>query len=224
MNNASQTAATAQSPLSRCPKKNPRAARVFLLKQLEEYYGGGPPADAVEAICTLGMCRKQDAVRWPPIQAAYVFTNGSWLLLLPWHPVDTAKWSRQIKAENSVAGKGSRCLDVGCGKGDFLKGLDFIPTKKSSPWISTSRRSLNSQQDFMVIAARWMRRWQPDLSSTGNFPSSLRFIVWACGSAGGFVRRCCRPLPRRTFVHTATNIADVFEADWFDISTILRTT
>jgi len=147
---------------------------------------------------------------------------GQWVcLLLPWHPVGIRRSESQIKAKIASLQK-VQVLDVGCGKGDFLKGLD-LSRRKSSPWISTSRGRSMSPARISCYCGTWMRPGSR-IYRAREFPIVTSFhCLEHVDQPVAFVRSLLQAVaPGGRLVHQQPYSPMSFEADWFDILNILR--
>ena len=130
MNTAGEKTA-AHSPLSAAPPKKIRdLPEQFLLEQLELQYQTKPPPQIVEGDYSLWECaetRLQFA--WPMRPGGIAFYE--WVSQFPsYYPGlrwEYKKVNELLKAENP--GRNFKVLDAGCGRGDFLRGLDFVPNE-----------------------------------------------------------------------------------------------
>lgn len=224
MNNASQSSeAAAPSPLSaRPPKKIRDLPRTFLLEQLELYYGQRPPAEVVECDYALWECAETGLqFAWPNEPGSlrfYEWVSGfaSYYPGVRW---EYGEVSRLLAAE--PGGKdGFKLLDVGCGKGDFLQGLDFIPTGRrfaldlNEPAIVECRRlgfqAFCGTMDS-ALAAGFIRK--------GEFPVVTSFhCLEHVDQPVEFVRSLMAAVAPggRLFISTPYSPMS-FESDWFDI-------
>jgi len=137
-----------RSPLSALPPIKIRdLPKQFLLEQLELQYHSKPPSNIVETDYALWECAETGLqFAWPMLPGNVAFYEwvsqfSSYYPGLRW---EYKKVSELLKTEN--IGKNFKLLDAGCGKGDFLLGLDFIPNEKkialdlNAPAIEECRR------------------------------------------------------------------------------------
>lgn len=122
----------AKSPLSALsPAKIRDLPRSFLLEQLEIYYAAKPPPGIVECDYALWQCAETGLqFAWPPLPgnaAFYEWLSGfeSYYPGIRW---EYGQVRRLIKPEKTTSIL--KVLDVGCGKGDFLRSIDFLSGKQ----------------------------------------------------------------------------------------------
>ena len=165
MNMNREETTTARSPLSAlAPEQIRGLPRTFLLEQLELYYETKPPGQIVECDYSLWRCVETGLeFCWPMLPgntAFYEWVSG----FETYYP--GIRWEyrgspRRLERENFPDGKSFKVLDVGCGKGDFLRSLDWIPANANLRWISTNRRSKPVvNRVFRRVAGRSRRRWK----------------------------------------------------------------
>ncbi len=120
-----------KSPLSDLPPAKIRdLPKSFLMEQLEIYYAAKPPPGIVECDYSLWQCVETGLqFAWPPLPGNSIFYE--WLSgFESYYP--GVRWEygqvrRLVESEKSALGKAFKVLDVGCGKGDFLRSLDAMP-------------------------------------------------------------------------------------------------
>ena len=133
MKTTSEETTAARSPLSVSPPEKIRALpKTFLLEQLERFYGAKPPDRIVECDYSLWQCAETGLQFCWPLHpgspAFYEWVSGfeSYYPGLRWE-YDEVR--RRLEMGKPPAGKPFKVLDAGCGKGDFLRGLDAIPNE-----------------------------------------------------------------------------------------------
>lgn len=121
------------SPLSPLPPRKIRdLPKAYLLEKLGAYYNAPPPPMAVETDYSLWECAETKLqFSWPMAPGntgfyEWVSRFDSYYPGVRWEYGQTA---RRLKNLNCHA-PGFKVLDVGSGKGDFLKMLDFPPPQK----------------------------------------------------------------------------------------------
>jgi len=100
----------------------------FLLDQLELQYQAKPPPQAVEADYALWQCAEtglQFAAPMLPGNAVFYEWLGGFESYYPGERWEYRKVRSILETKKHLNGK-SKVLDVGCGKGDFLRSLDFL--------------------------------------------------------------------------------------------------
>src|SRR5581483_8656792 len=119
-----------RSPLSdRAPVRVRDLPKPFLLERLEEYYGEKPPPELVATDYALWRCAETGLeFAWPMQPGSARFYE--WISRFPsYYP--GIRWEyNQVMEVLKVSGKTPpadfRILDVGCGTGDFLRGLNGL--------------------------------------------------------------------------------------------------
>jgi len=124
--------AVVRSPLSAAPPVKIRdLPRDFLLAQLELQYQAKPPQQAVETDYSLWQCAETGLqFAWPMLPGNAVFYEwvSSFASYYPGGRWEYKKVRSILETEKFRDGK-SKVLDAGCGKGDFLRTLDFVPNE-----------------------------------------------------------------------------------------------
>ncbi|MEI6197697.1 MAG: class I SAM-dependent methyltransferase [Verrucomicrobiota bacterium] len=224
MKSESQSLESARSPLSALPPRKIRdLPRSFLLDQLEQYYGARPPAQAVEGDYALWECAETALqFAWPPRPGNLRFYE--WVSGFPsYYP--GVRWEygevrRLLAAETAAAGKSFQLLDVGCGKGDFLHSLDFLPKEKrfaldlNEPAIVQCR-----QQGFPAFCGTMETALAAGYLRAGEFPAVTSFhCLEHVDQPVAFVRSLMAAVTPggRLFISTPYSPMS-FESEWFDI-------
>ena len=118
------------SPLSPLPPRKIRELpRAFLLEKLGVYYQTNPPPTVVETDYSLWECAEtklQFSQPMMPGNARFYEWVSSFESYYPGVRWEYGQAAGRIRDLNYGA-PGFKVLDVGSGKGDFLKGLDFLP-------------------------------------------------------------------------------------------------
>jgi 2-polyprenyl-3-methyl-5-hydroxy-6-metoxy-1,4-benzoquinol methylase len=137
-----------RSPLSPSPPQKVRdLPRDFILEQLAVYYKSQPPPQAVECDYSLWRCVETGLeFAWPMLPGNAVFYKwiSSFASYYPVKRWEYPQMSRLIEHPHS-ADQSLNVLDVGCGNGDFLLGLNIPPQNKfaldmNQPAIEECRR------------------------------------------------------------------------------------
>jgi SAM-dependent methyltransferase len=219
----SQNHKAAQSPLSPSPPKKIRdLPRTFLLNELEKYYGTRPPAEAVECDYALWECMETGLqFAWPSVPGSlrfYEWVSG----FVSYYP--GVRWDygevRRLLESEKTAGKTFKLLDVGCGKGDFLQGLDFVPNQNkfaldlNEPAVAACRRlgfqAFCGTMETALTAGFLRAREFPVVTSfhcLEHVDQPVEFVrsLMAAVAPGG-----------RLFISTPYSPMS-FEPEWFDI-------
>ncbi len=224
MNNASQSSEAAPSPLSVLPPKKIRdLPRTFLLDQLELYYGARPPAGAVECDYALWECAETGLqFAWPPKPGSLPFYEwvSQFASYYPGIRWEYGEVRRLLASEQKATGKNFKLLDVGCGKGDFLQGLDFIPNQNkfaldlNEPAVAECRR-----QGFQAFCGTMDTALAAGFLRAGEFPVVTSFhCLEHVDQPVEFVRSLLAAVAPggRLFISTPYSPMS-FEPEWFDI-------
>jgi SAM-dependent methyltransferase len=132
MKTTSEETTVVRSPLSALPPVKVRdLPRDFLLGELELQYQTRPPPQAVEMDYSLWQCVETGLqFAWPMLPGNAVFYEwaSSFESYYPGGRWEYGKVRSILKTDKLLNGK-SKVLDAGCGKGDFLQRLDFVPNE-----------------------------------------------------------------------------------------------
>jgi 2-polyprenyl-3-methyl-5-hydroxy-6-metoxy-1,4-benzoquinol methylase len=132
MKTATEENAFARSPLSALPPIKIRdLPKDFLLAQLELQYQAKPPLQAVETDYSLWQCAETGLqFAWPMLPGNAVFYEwvSGFESYYPGGRWEYKKVRSILETEKSPDEK-IKVLDAGCGKGDFLRTLDFVPNE-----------------------------------------------------------------------------------------------
>jgi SAM-dependent methyltransferase len=223
MKNTSLNLEAARSPLSQLPPKKIRdLSQTFLLDQLEDYYDTRPPAEVVECDYALWECAETGLqFAWPPLPGNLCFYE--WVSSFPsYYP--GIRWEygevhRLLASEKSL-GKNFRLLDVGCGKGDFLRGLDFIPNEnKFALDLNEPAVVQCQQQGFQAFCGTMDAALAAGFLRAGEFPVVTSFhCLEHVDQPVEFVRSLIGVVKPggRLFISTPYSPMS-FESEWFDI-------
>ncbi|HKQ25457.1 MAG TPA: class I SAM-dependent methyltransferase [Burkholderiales bacterium] len=197
--------------------------RTFILEQLELYYRASPPARAVEADYSIWQCSETGLeFAWPmsPGNASFYEWVSSFASYYP-----EARWEhgevRRFLEGRQRDGPGfSKVLDVGCGKGNFLRTLDFIPSDQrfgldlNEPGVEACRR-----QGFRAFCGTIDAALRANFVGAAEFPVVTSFhCLEHVDKPVEFVRSLAELTAAggRMFVSTPYSPMS-FEADWFDV-------
>lgn len=216
--------ATVKSPLSDQPPAHVRdLPRAFILEQLRSYYGTTPPDEAVESDYALWRCAETGLeFAWPMLPGNARFYN--WISQFEsYYP--TARWEYQgaqsfIKTANAATGQELKILDVGCGTGDFLRALDFLPAERkyavdmNEPAI-TACRALGFHAHCGTLEEVTRRGFV----RPGEIPWVTSFhCLEHVADPVGFVRSLVNTAGAGGCVLISTPYSPMsFESEWFDI-------
>lgn len=211
-----------KSPLSeKAPQKIRDLPRDFLLQHLEMYYGKKPPAEAVECDYSLWRCSETGLeFAWPlkPGNACFY----EWISRFEsYYPGVRWEYGEVRRVIESLGGADKpKVLDVGCGKGDFLRGLDGVPVGSkyaldmNDPAVKTCRelgfQSFCGTVETATAAGFLIKEQFPVVTAfhcLEHVDDPLKFVSSLLGvvAPGG-----------RLFLSTPYSPMS-FEADWFDV-------
>ena len=205
------------------PRKIRDLPKAFILSQLESYYGVRPPADAVEEDYSLWECVETGLqFAWPMVPGNSVFY--AWLAgfesYYPGVRWEYGEVKRLLESEGTGRGKDFTLMDVGCGKGDFLRGLPFIPADRkvaldfNEPAVEACRR-----QGFQSFCGTIETALAGGHLSPAQFPVVTAFhCLEHVTDPVGFVRSLVKVTKPGGRVFLSTPYSPMsFESDWFDI-------
>lgn len=211
------------SPLSQLPPQKIRdLPREFLLDRLGEYFHAAPPGEIVETSYSLWRCAETGLEYCdPPLpgNAAFYEWVSSFASYYPGFRWEYGEVAGRLKA-NDFSAAGFKVLDVGCGRGDFLRSLDFLPAQKkfaldlNEPAICACR-----EQGFPAFCGTVETAIASGFLKPGEFPVVTSFhCLEHVGDPVGFVRELLRATARggRLFLSTPYSPMS-FEHDWFDV-------
>ncbi len=121
------------SPLSARPAKKVRElSQAFILDQLERYYGETPPSEIVAGDYSIWECSETGLQFAQPMRggsAGFYQWVSRFESYYPGQRWEYHEVARMIEPLHASHPKVFKLLDVGAGKGDFLAGLNSIPTE-----------------------------------------------------------------------------------------------
>jgi SAM-dependent methyltransferase len=224
MKNASQSLEAARSPLSQSsPKKILDLPKKFLLEQLELYYKTRPPEEVVETDYALWECAETGLqFAWPAVPGSlrfYEWVSGftSYYPGVRW---EYGEVRRLLESEKTATGKPIKLLDVGCGKGDFLQSLDFIPNENkfaldlNEPAISACQRL-----GFQAFCGTMEAALAAGFLKAGEFPVVTSFhCLEHVGQPVEFIRALMGAVAPGGRLLISTPYSPMsWEPEWFDI-------
>ena len=223
MNLNAEPIVASKSPLSALPPKKVRELpKAFILEQLELYYGKRPPEAVVETDYSLWRCAETDLeYAWPMRPGSIGFYE--WVSQFEsYYP--GMRWEyrevRRIIASGHPFGAQLKVLDVGCGKGDFLRGLDGIAPRcryaldLNEPAVRACR-----ERGFQAFCGTVETAFESGFLRPSEFPVVTSFhCLEHVDQPVDFVRSLARVMAPggRLFISTPFSPMS-FEADWFDI-------
>jgi 2-polyprenyl-3-methyl-5-hydroxy-6-metoxy-1,4-benzoquinol methylase len=223
MNDNREETNTVHSPLSALPPKQIRLlSKNFLREQLETYYDARPPESAVESDYSLWECVEtglqfaEPALPGNVVFYEWVSSFASYYPGIRWEYGEVA---RIIQTAN-FSPANFKVLDVGCGKGDFLRLMDFLPASQkfaldlNEPAIRACR-----EQGFNAFCGTVEAAITAGFLKGGEFPVVTSFhCLEHVSQPVEFVRELLRATAPggRLFLSTPYSPMS-FEHDWFDV-------
>jgi 2-polyprenyl-3-methyl-5-hydroxy-6-metoxy-1,4-benzoquinol methylase len=224
MKTADPNLEAARSPWSRLPPKKIRdLPKKFLLEQLELYYKATPPEQVVKTDYALWECAETGLqFAWPTLPGNldfYEWVSGfaSYYPGIRW---EYGEVRRLLESGKNATVENFKLLDVGCGKGDFLRGLDFIPDKNkfaldlNEPAVAECRR-----EGFQAFCGTMDTALAAGFLHAGEFPIVTSFhCLEHVDQPVEFVRSLMAAVAPggRLFISTPYSPMS-FESGWFDI-------
>jgi SAM-dependent methyltransferase len=215
--------ASARSPLSALPPKKIRELpKAFLLSQLERYYQTQPPAQIVEQDYSLWECTETGLqFAWPmrPANTAFYEWVSRFASYYPGLRWEYGAVARRLASAN-VANPDFKVLDVGCGKGDFLRALDFLPAqKKFALDLNESAIRGCHAQGFNAFCGTVEAALAAGFLRPGGFPVVTSFhCLEHAGQPVEFVRELLRVTAPGGNLFLSTPYSPMsFERDQFDV-------
>ena len=213
----------AQSPLSRLPPKKIRdLPKKFLLEQLELYYKTRPSEEVVETDYVLWQCAETGLqFAWPPVPGNLCFYEwvSSFVSYYPGIRWEYGELHRLLESGKAL-GKQFKLLDVGCGKGDFLQGVDFLPNgNKFALDLNESAITECRRQGFHAFCGTMETALAAGFLHSGEFPVVTSFhCLEHVDRPVEFVRSLMAAVAPggRLFISTPYSPMS-FESEWFDI-------
>jgi SAM-dependent methyltransferase len=212
-----------QSPLSlKQPQKVRDLPREFLLANLGDYFKTSPPSGIVETGYALWRCAETGLEFCdPPLPGNTPFYEwvSSFSSYYPGFRWEYGEVARVLKSEG-VSAQDFRVLDVGCGKGDFLRALDFLPARRkfaldlNEPAIRACR-----EQGFNACCGTVETAINAGFLKPGEFPVVTSFhCLEHVSQPVEFVRELLRATAPggRLFLSTPYSPMS-FESEWFDV-------
>jgi SAM-dependent methyltransferase len=211
------------SSLSQLPPRKIRdLTREFLLAKLADYFHAPPTGEIVETDYSLWRCMETGLEFCdPPLPgntAFYEWVSG-FASYYPGFRWEYAEVARILKSEN-IATPDLKVLDAGCGKGDFLRALDFLPAQKkfaldlNEPAIRACRA-----QGFNALCGTVEPAIAAGFLKPGDFPVVTSFhCLEHVSQPVEFVRELLRATAPGGKLFLSTPYSPMsFERDWFDV-------
>jgi 2-polyprenyl-3-methyl-5-hydroxy-6-metoxy-1,4-benzoquinol methylase len=211
------------SPLSEKPPQKVRElSRDFLLAKLGDYFHTPPPDGIVETGYSLWRCAETGLEFCEPPRpgnAAFYEWVSSFASYYPGFRWEYGEVARMLKA-GGFSAPDFKVLDVGCGKGDFLRALDFLPAQKkyaldlNEPAIRACQK-----QGFNAFCGTATTAIAAGFLKPGGFPVVTSFhCLEHVSQPVGFVRELLRATAPGGKLFLSTPYSPMsFERDWFDV-------
>jgi SAM-dependent methyltransferase len=211
-----------RSPLSPSSQKIRDLPRDFLLAMLGDYFHAPPPAGIVETDYALWRCAETGLEFCdPPLSgnAAFYEWVGSFDSYYPGFRWEYGQVTRLLESEN-ISAPDLKVLDVGCGKGDFLRSLDFLPAQKkfaldlNEPAVRACRG-----QGFNAFCGTVETAIAAGFLKPGEFPVVTSFhCLEHVSEPVEFVRELLRATAPGGKLFLSTPYSPMsFESEWFDV-------
>ena len=212
-----------QSPLSQQPpQKIHDLPRDFLFTQLAGYFHAPPPVGIIEANYSLWRCIETGFEFCdPPLpgNAAFYEWVSGFASYYPGFRWEYGEVARMLKSGN-FSTPDFKVLDVGCGKGDFLRALDFLPPqKKSALDVNKPAVRVCREQGFNAFCGTVETAIASGFLKPAEFPVVTSFhCLEHVSHPVEFVRELLRATASGGKLYLSTPYSPMsFERDWFDI-------
>ena len=212
-----------QSPLSQQPPQKIRdLPRELILAKLADYFHTPPAGEIVETDYSLWRCAETGLeFCHPPLPGNEAFYKwvSSFASYYPGFRWEYGEVAQMLQTQNFSA-PDFKVLDVGCGKGDFLRALDFLPAQKkfaldlNEPAIRACR-----EQGFHACCGTVETAIASGFLKPAEFPIVTSFhCLEHVSQPVEFVRELLRATAPGGKLFLSTPYSPMsFEADWFDV-------
>ena len=193
-----------------------------MLAQLAGYFRASPPVGVVETDYSLWRCVETGLEFCdPPLtgNAAFYEWVSSFASYYPGYRWEYGEVGRLLKSEN-ISAPGFKVLDVGCGKGDFLRSLEFLPAaKKFALDLNESAIAACVSQGFNAFCGTIESAIAKGFLKPAGFPVVTSFhCLEHVGQPVAFVRELLRATTPGGKLYLSTPYSPMsFERDWFDV-------
>lgn len=211
------------SPLSPLPPQKIRdLSREFLAAKLADYFHAPPPADVITSDYSLWRCAETGLEFCaPPLPGNTAFYEwvSSFASYYPGFRWEYGEVARILKSEN-ISAPDLKVLDVGCGKGDFLRALDFLPAqKKSALDLNEPAIRVCREQGFNAFCGTVKTAIAAGFLRPGDFPVVTSFhCLEHVSQPVEFVRELLRAIAPGGKLFLSTPYSPMsFERGWFDV-------
>ena len=211
------------SPLSQQPPEKIRdLPRELILAKLADYFHTPPAGEIVETDYSLWRCAETGLeFCHPPLPGNEAFYKwvSSFASYYPGFRWEYGEVAQMLQAQNFSAPE-FKVLDVGCGKGDFLRALDFLPAPKkfaldlNEPAIRACR-----EQGFSACCGTVETAIASGFLKPADFPVVTSFhCLEHVSQPVEFVRELLRATAPGGKLFLSTPYSPMsFEAEWFDV-------
>jgi SAM-dependent methyltransferase len=224
MNTSNQETSFAQSPLSTLPPKKIRdLSKRYLLEQLELYYKTKPPAEIVDCDYSLWECVETGLqFGWPPTPGnpAYYEWISGFASYYPGSRWEYGEVRRLLATGKSCSGPSRKALDVGSGKGDFLRTLDCVPSAgRFALDFNESAIQACRQQGFQAFCGTIEAALAGGFFKAGDFATVTAFhCLEHVSQPVEFIRALLKTAGSGGRVFASTPYSPMsFESVWFDV-------
>lgn len=205
------------------PKRIRDLTRAFILEQLELYYGERPPAGSVECDYSIWQCLETGLeFAWPmrPGNTCFYEWLSGFTVYYPDVRWEYGEVRRRIESGSLGEGSSLKVLDVGCGKGDFLRGLSFIPADhKFALDLNEPAVQVCRQHGLQAFCGTMETAIKAGFVKKSEFPVVTSFhCMEHVVEPVDFVRSLTEVTVPGGRVFLSTPYSPMsFESDWFDI-------
>jgi SAM-dependent methyltransferase len=211
------------SPLSQLPAQQVRQlTRDFLLAQLEDYFHATPPPGVVETDYTLWRCAETGLeFSDPPLPGNALFYEwiSSFECYYPGFRWEYGEVARMIR-DGLGQSPDFKILDVGSGKGDFLRSLDFLaPPQKAALDMNEPAIQACREQGVRAFCGTVETAIAGGFLQPGEYPVVTSFhCLEHVSDPVAFLRELLRAATPGGKVYVSTPYSPMsFEDDWFDV-------
>lgn len=204
------------------PQKLRDLPRDFLLAQLADYFHAAPPKEIVETDYSLWRCAETGLeFCHPPLAGNEAFYQwvSSFASYYPGFRWEYGEVARLLQGQD-MSSPDFKVLDVGCGKGDFLRALDFLPASKKFA-LDLNEPAIRACRDlgFNACCGTVETAIASGFLKPGEFPVVTSFhCLEHVSHPVEFVRELLRATAPggRLFLSTPYSPMS-FEMEWFDV-------
>ncbi len=211
------------SPLSQQPPEKIRDLPApFLREQLASYFGATPPDGLVETDYSLWRCLETGLeFSWPLLPGNDDFYK--WVSSFAgYYPQDRWEYAavQRLLGPADVAQSAFKVLDVGCGQGDFLRGLAAVPPERKYALDLNARAILACRaQGFRVCCGTIASALASGFMVAQEFPVVTAFhCLEHVSDPVAFVRELLGVASPGGRVFLSTPYSPMLvESEWFDV-------